>query len=223
MWRWCVFVSRLMSEQSKWSEGRNPTHERGGQRGEERERDSDAVEKKAATAPAVALYARSSSAGHDYERESTIVDALEALEADGVIDELTVRTWPPKFSLRSSGDERSEYANAFEQFESWAEEHGATVRPPFVVRHTDSAITNERDDILVTPYLFLTVWDDDELSAVYPCCHGDSVTGIEEGLTRILRASDESGDGDAELGARKRRILERVRRANREPGHGRDR
>ncbi|MFC3476565.1 HTH domain-containing protein [Halobacterium litoreum] len=136
-----------------------------------------------ATTPHVRLYVRGSSVAHD--RESAVLEALEALADDGVIDAVNVHTWPEKVSLRSAGTARTDVLDTYQRFEAWADDHDVSIRPPFVVRQVDSSITRERDEVLVTPALCLTVWDGDDLVGVYPCNHEDGVETVEDGLANV--------------------------------------
>lgn len=134
-------------------------------------------------APRAVIYMRGSAVGH--EREAAIIGAFESLAADGVFDDVEIHTWPRKVSLEAGESVGCEYVEAFETFESWATDHGVAIRPPFVVRDQDCLITQEHDEVLVTPMRFLSVWDGTELAGVYPCSHADGFTTIEEFLASV--------------------------------------
>lgn len=95
------------------------------------------------------------------------IDTLRTLESDGLLSDLTVYAWPEKVAL----SERTPYSDAleaFERMEAWADEHGASIRPPFAVRTTTSSITGERRTTLRTPVMCLLVYADDRLANVFP-------------------------------------------------------
>lgn len=92
---------------------------------------------------------------------------LERLEADGVIDELTVSAWPAEVRLDDPAP-HSEVADLFEQFDAWAEQWNVSICPPFAVETRVSEITDETRTVLITPVQCLAVYVNDVLLEVFP-------------------------------------------------------
>lgn len=139
-------------------------------------------------APSVAVYVRGLPGCR--ERERAVVETLEALAERGALGEVAVHTWPEQVSLTGAGAAHSELVEDYQTFAAWADAHDASVRPPFVVRTVDSSITDERDEVLVTPALLVAVWADDDLVSVYPHCHENGVASVEDGLAALLAGTE---------------------------------
>lgn len=131
----------------------------------------------------VVLYVRGSTANP--ERERGVIRTLEALSADEIIDGYEVRTWPERVSCGPGGDNRAGLRATFDAFEEWAEERGLSIRPPFIVREIQSVFTAEHDEVLITPMLFMAVFDGDAIVGTYPCHHADGVVTIDDWLARM--------------------------------------
>jgi len=142
-------------------------------------------------APTALVYVRGSVGG--LGTQTDVIDELEDLSDAGAVAGVEVRTWPSAVSLRGLGDACHEYVEAFETFESWADEHDATVCPPFAVRRRDSAITHESEEVLLTPALFLTLWEGDDLVDAYPHCEAGTVVTAADGVERIRAALEAPG------------------------------
>lgn len=190
MCRWCVCTTQLMQPPTGSTESGDL------QRSGQTDRQSSALPHPTGDHLRAVLYVRSSAPSH--EREGTVIDALEALADADVFEAVEVNTWPEKVSLNAAGQIGREFVEAFRTFDAWAEEHDVDICPPFVVREQHSSITQERDEVLVTPTLCLSLWDDAELAGVYPCSHGDRVTSVEDLLAFLQDdVAGESADDDA--------------------------
>lgn len=143
--------------------------------------------------PSVAVYVRGAPGCREHER--AVIETLESLTESGVLDELTVRAWPEKVSLTGAGASHTDLVEDYQTFAAWADANDASIRPPFVVRDVDSSITDEHDEVLVTPSLLVAVWADGDLVSVYPHCHEDGVASVEDGLAPFL---DAAADVDAQ-------------------------
>lgn len=129
------------------------------------------------------LYLRGSPVNREHENE--VIRALNTLAADGHLHGVVVKTWPEKVSYQHDRGTRSLVIDVFESLDEWAREHDLSICPPFIRREHDSAITDERDEVLHTPMMFLTVVDRNGIAGLYPCDHGDAVTTIEDWLARF--------------------------------------
>lgn len=134
---------------------------------------------------AAVLYLRGSPVNREHENE--IIRELNTLAADGYLDDVVVKTWPEKVSYQHDRGMRSVVIDEFESFVEWARDHDVSICPPFSRREHTSSITNEHDELLHTPMMFLSVVDQDGIVGLYPCRHGDDVTSIEDWLARFDR------------------------------------
>mgnify|MGYP000627357884 CR=1 FL=1 len=136
--------------------------------------------------PRAVLYVRGSRACCD--RETAVLDDLRGLAERGAVGDVTVRTWPARITLGDAGATRAEFVAECGRLGRLARGRAVSLRPPFVVRHLDSTITRESEDVLVTPALLLTIWAGDELVSVYPH-HDDglvvTVADAIDGLARV--------------------------------------
>lgn len=96
----------------------------------------------------------------------TTLRTLEGLDADGVIDGLTVDAWRGEVRL---GDESSDNDTAarFEEFAAWADQWDVSIRPPFSVETRHSELTGDTRKVLVTPVPFLAVYVDGALPIIF--------------------------------------------------------
>lgn len=120
---------------------------------------------------------------------------LDSLEVDGDIDSYTVGAWPAEVHV-GEGDTPSTHSDVvalFEEFDAWAEQCGASIRPPFAVETRTSEITGESRDVLTTPVQCLAVYVDDALAEVLPHSAGRAGDGetctVADGLA-FLQEND---------------------------------
>ncbi|ADB60136.1 hypothetical protein Htur_1246 [Haloterrigena turkmenica DSM 5511] len=118
----------------------------------------------------------------------TKIDALHRLDAADQIDNLVIHAWPAAISL-TDHPPYSDAIAAFAQMEMWASEHGGSIQPPFSVRTTTSAFTNETQTTLRTPMMGLAVYVGERLANVFPHSRGDDHHGVMDAIA-ALRTDD---------------------------------
>nr|WP_101296883.1 HTH domain-containing protein [Halegenticoccus soli] len=114
----------------------------------------------------------------------TRLATLRSLEEDGVIDALLIRAWPEVLPL-SAQSVYGEFLDAYERFADWADGHGLSIHPPFVVRTTTSTFTGETKTLLRTPVMCLAVYRDETLVGVYPHSTGESHRNVAEAISLL--------------------------------------
>jgi len=144
------------------------------------------------TAPRAVLYLRDAPA--DSRLESTVLERLESLAETDRVAGVETRTWVARVPLSSSVPSRRSHVRAFEAMERWADERGLSIRPPFALGHVGSAVTDDVESVLVTPSVLLTLWDGDDIVAVYPHRDGNGTVTVTDALERL---DGESRDGRA--------------------------
>lgn len=119
------------------------------------------------------------------------VESLRALASDGIVDTLSVETWPAEVVLTPLTEGTSP-VERFRTFERWAAQWGADIEPAFrrVTRRSD--MTGETREVLRTPALCLAVRVDGRLREVFPhrskdttYTVGDAIEALESGLVAV--------------------------------------
>lgn len=100
------------------------------------------------------------------EPVGTKIETLQRLESADHIDDLAQHTWPETITL-SERTPHTDAIDVFKQMKAWADEHGASIRPPFGVR-TTSTLTDEARTRLRTPVMCLAVYVGGQLTNVFP-------------------------------------------------------
>jgi hypothetical protein len=129
-------------------------------------------------------------------RRERVTDRLSALVADGALAEFDVRTWDKRLPADGSGD--PELRDTYLAFDAWADERGVDLAPFFQTRECYSWETGERGTWMVLPALCLSVYEDGELTAVYPHRDGDTYHSVWTGI-ESLEETTESASRDTEL------------------------
>lgn len=130
------------------------------------------------------------------------VETLRQCERDGRIGSLVLRSWPEEVDYTDDSSYQ-EVVDRFEEFERWADRRGATVRPPFRTRTSTSLVTDEQKELLVTPTICLSLYDDDRLVGVFPHNEGDTTYTVPDAIAalrtgRIPRPIDDAVTGELE-------------------------
>ena len=114
----------------------------------------------------------------------TKIDALRQLDSANHIDNLSVHAWPGVITLTNQTP-YSDAIDAFERMEAWADEHGVSIQPPFNVRTTTSAFTDETQTTLRTPIMCLAVSAGEQLANVFPHSRGGAHHGVTDAITAL--------------------------------------
>lgn len=140
-----------------------------------------------------------------YVRPSLLLDpvdgkigTLEALDAAGAVDEVTVDGWPATVPLEAE-PAFPEVIETFERFEAWAEATGASIRPPFIVRTQSSELTGETKRLLQLPIICLAIERNGQLVNVVPHSDGDTHRSVTDALA-ALDPSDDNVGGASDAG-----------------------
>jgi hypothetical protein len=132
-----------------------------------------------------------------YRREQ-VTDRLSALVADGALAEFDVVTWDKRIPADGSGDR--ELRDTYLALEDWAQDRDVSLAPFFATRECYSWETGERGTWVVLPALCLSVYEDDELTSVYPHRNGDTYHSVWSGI-ESLRGGDDREESTDDRGA----------------------
>lgn len=112
------------------------------------------------------------------------IETLQRLEAEGVIDAVTVQAWPEAVPL-SDTTPYTEVVDLFERFTLWADRHGRSVTPPFTVRSQSTVASEGTRRVLSTPMMCLAVYSGRTLTAVYPHADGDDHYSVTDAVAAL--------------------------------------
>jgi hypothetical protein len=121
---------------------------------------------------------------------TTVIDRLGNLRKRGVLAAFSVTTWPEEIVLTGQ-NRQDDLLETIEAFESWAADHGLSLRPPFETR-TASLLVGNSQDVLVTPMLLAAAYEDGELVGIYPCTDGSKTWTIPEFLDGLDAGREDS-------------------------------
>lgn len=114
--------------------------------------------------------------------------AVRGYERAGIVDDLTVQTWPDEVAL--TGSPRNAAVERFEAFRAWADRHGVRICPPFAVRDRASLV-DDGTPTLVLPALCVAIRVDGELTGVVPHRTGTTEYTVDDVLDDL---TDRDGD-----------------------------
>jgi len=126
-------------------------------------------------------------------RHDRVAQRLAALASAGAVAEFGVSTWPKRVPRDGAADAATR--DRYLAFAAWARDSGVRLTPFFGTRECYSMETGERGEWLVLPALCLAVYEDGELTAVYPHADGDTYRSVLSGLQALEEGADaESSD-----------------------------
>ena len=103
-----------------------------------------------------------------------VINRLGSLRASEAIDEFEVETWPDELVVEETD---TRVASVVDSFRDWAAGAGVTLEPAFDQR-TVSPLVGRSRAVLTLPMMAIAVYENDELTAVYP--------HVEDGETRTV-------------------------------------
>lgn len=127
-------------------------------------------------------------------RKQTVVDRLTDLERAERIDDFCVHVWGrairPTGPLEGTDYHRS-ILDRLREFEEWLDRRGGAADRLFERREVDSAVVDESYTVISLPTMCLAVYEDGELSGVYPYDDADGSHSVLDCLSE-LEATDRS-------------------------------
>ena len=157
------------------------------------------------------LYVRSLLAEQARSQQDEIIERLEALEAEGVIDEFQVVIWgrqAPASPAQARTDAGVFVLNRVAVFSEWAAANGLSVDEHFEHRDVESSIVNESYQAVRFPVMTLAEYHGQDLAFVAPATDQETTHSVRERLAQIEAESRP---------AARRTEYERLNRAYSEP------
>jgi hypothetical protein len=150
----------------------------------------------------VELFVRSLAPSGSRSGEEVVVERLQRLEADGVVDDLTVHVTGKQVcpGTATADTEPGRFLlGRLAAFERWADRTGRSLKPFF--EHVEGAETIDGTDCsgIRFPAIALATYRGDELVAVAPVSDGAAVESVSDRLDALERAR---GDATAPLAGR---------------------
>jgi len=139
----------------------------------------------------VELFGRDSLPKPASGRRERIEGRLADLSSAGVIAAFDGDTWPKR--VPCDGSAEASIRDRYLAFTAWAERNGVRLTPFFGTRECYCMETGERGEWLVLPALCLAVYEDGDLTAVFPHADGDTYRSVASGLRFLERATDPHG------------------------------
>lgn len=121
---------------------------------------------------------------------TTVIDRLSSLRTKEALTDFSVTTWPDEVVI-SGRNRRSELLETVETFEAWAADQDLSLRPPFETR-TASLLVGGSKEVLTTPMMLAVVYEDGELTGIYPCTDGTETWTIPDFLDALESEAEES-------------------------------
>ncbi|MFB6304865.1 MAG: HTH domain-containing protein [Haloferacaceae archaeon] len=112
-----------------------------------------------------------------------VLARLGRLAEAGVIDGLSVRTWPSAAPL--SPDVRAPTVDRYDRFAAWADREGKSLEPGFQVRTRSSDITGASRRVLTTPTACLAVYEGELLRSVFPHADDDGHHSVADAVDAL--------------------------------------
>jgi len=121
-------------------------------------------------------------------QKQAVIDRLNELEREGKIAGYETYIWGreirPTGPLEGTDYHRS-VLESLREFEEWLRANGTPVDRLFKRREVDSDIVDETYTVISLPMMCLAVYDDDELSGVYPYCDREGSYTVRDCLSEL--------------------------------------
>jgi len=124
-----------------------------------------------------------------------LTERLSELAAGGSLS-ASVLSWDKR--VRRGDPVKTRARDRYDEFTAWADDRGMSLHPFFGTRECYSTETGDLGVWIVFPALCLAVYEDGDLTVVYPHADGDDYRSVVDGLDALERGTDgASGTGDA--------------------------
>jgi len=147
----------------------------------------------------VTLWLRDTGPGGS-EGGPSVGEQLRDLEEKGVIDSLTINTWPRQLPCDPDSEVTGSAATVrkrLAEFREWATERGHDLEPAFRWCERTSLVSETAREVVVLPMRCIEVRDGDELLAVFPCTGDQGVNTVSSCLARLAGLlSDDEANGE---------------------------
>jgi hypothetical protein len=136
-----------------------------------------------------AVYVRSPAPAATEQRQETVLARLQSLRTAGVLEDFSVTDW-----VRQAIDGDPALPTVAD-LQAWADDHGVSLAPAFDSHDRHNWYTGIDDAVTALPVVCLALYEDDELTAVYPHVCDRGPRSVADGMEQ-LEAEAAPGDRD---------------------------
>lgn len=119
------------------------------------------------------------------DRAGSMERRLDGLETRGILEFVDRKSWEKRVPV---ADCAADLRDTYLALEAWATETGVRLSPFFQTRECYTRDGRDTTDWLVVPAVCLALYEDDEVTAVYPHARGDETRTVEDGIDAIAAA-----------------------------------
>lgn len=136
---------------------------------------------------------------------TNVLTRLRAFEAEGFVDEVSVRVWGKNVTVSRKGADGGSAVirERVSEFQAWAERNGHSLEPAFRWCDQSSMVSERRNEVIRLPLQCLAIYADDHLVGVFPCSKdgetktvGDCVARLETGEFDLIQKRRARGFSD---------------------------
>jgi len=133
---------------------------------------------------------------------TSVLSRLREIEAEGFVDEVSVRVWGKRVSASQEGadDGNKVIRERVSEFQTWAERNGHSLEPAFRRCEQSSMVSNERSEVIRLPLQCLAVYANDHLLGVFPCSQEGDTNTVNDCVARLETGEFGRGQKSRELG-----------------------
>jgi ERCC4-type nuclease len=125
-------------------------------------------------------------------RKQAVVERLVELDDADQIREYDVNIWTKQIRISGPLEGTSYYQRVFDHFTSfqqWAKAESVSLQSAFKIQSLDCEITDENYGVLSLPCVCVAVYEEDELSGVYPLVDDGTVRTVGSCLETLEETS----------------------------------
>ncbi|WP_435197389.1 HTH domain-containing protein [Natronomonas sp. EA1] len=120
----------------------------------------------------------------------TVLSRLLELEAAEVVEDVSVRRWGKFIPASPDELEASQVHDRIAEFQQWADRNGHSLEPAFHRCEQSTMVSEERCEVIRLPLQCLAVYEDDQLTGVFPYTDDEGTNTVADGLRRLEQGDD---------------------------------
>lgn len=125
------------------------------------------------------------------DRITEIRSELNQLAREGYIEEPDVVVWGTHIDMRPE-NERTNHYETYVDFAAWAARNDYDLGPGFRLHRSSTMFDEDEYPVVTVPLVSLAVYEDNEVTAVFPHSADGSVNTIEDGLKYLQGEASQS-------------------------------
>lgn len=131
------------------------------------------------------LYLRGDTSGF-FDAQRRVVNRVKRVAANGMFSESIIAgVW--QCVQAQAEDPRSGVLTTYDEFREWARHNGCSLEPAFERRTRTHLGTDIVDEVMVFPAIALALYDEQALTAVFPCTNDERTYTVGDALDAFER------------------------------------